>query len=154
MDGERRSPAEAKRFWELAIGLWANSGLAVAEFCRREGLNTSSFYAWQKRFRNENDSSPTVVPPESAETAPPKKDSGCVPQRNRRLHQAESSGSWMPVHVVGDGSESSMAGVACPSRAMPPIEILLPQGVRIYIDHHCDSELLKRVLIALEVCPC
>jgi transposase-like protein len=154
MDGERRSPAEAKKFWELAIGLWANSGLGVAEFCRREGINTSSFYAWQKRFRNGNDSPTPAVPAESAEAAPPEKDSGCVLQRSRQFHPAESSGSWMPVRVVGDGSESSMAGVACPSRPTPAIEIILPQGVRICIDHHCDGELLKRVLIALEVCPC
>ena len=154
MDGERRSPAEARRFWELAIGLWTNSGVGVAEFCRREGLNASSFYAWQKRFRNENDSPPTATSPESAEAEPPKKDSGGVLQRSRRRHQVESSGCWMPVRVVGDGSESGMAGVACPSRPTPPIEILLPQGVRICIDHHCDGELLKRVLIALEVCPC
>ena len=39
MDSERRrSPAEARRFWELAIDLWSNSGLSVREFCSREGL--------------------------------------------------------------------------------------------------------------------
>jgi len=39
MESERRrSPAEARRFWELAIDLWSSSGLSVADFCGREGL--------------------------------------------------------------------------------------------------------------------
>jgi hypothetical protein len=151
MDSKQRSPAEAKRFWELAIGLWASSGLGVAEFCRREGLNTSSFYAWQKRFRNGNPSPPKAIPSASSETAPRQAASESVPQRNS---QSDSTGNWVPVRVVGDAGESRMADVAGSSRAMSPIEILFPQGVRICIDDHCDSELLKRVLIALEVCPC
>jgi hypothetical protein len=40
--------AGKERFWRAVFGRQAQSGLAVAEFCRREGLSQPSFYAWRR----------------------------------------------------------------------------------------------------------
>jgi hypothetical protein len=42
----RRSRAQ----WQALLGRSARSGLSVAEFCRREGVSTASFYTWRKRL--------------------------------------------------------------------------------------------------------
>jgi transposase-like protein len=39
---------ETREFWEAAIRLWKDSGLAVREFCRREGLTENVFYSWRR----------------------------------------------------------------------------------------------------------
>jgi transposase-like protein len=44
-DGE-----EKWSFWQMAIQMQQESGLSMAEFCRREGLNSSSFYVWRRKL--------------------------------------------------------------------------------------------------------
>lgn len=36
--------------WQSLLARAARSDLSVAEFCRREGLSTASFYTWRKRL--------------------------------------------------------------------------------------------------------
>jgi hypothetical protein len=43
-----RKMAESR--WRQVLDEQAASGLAVAEFCRRGELNTSSFYRWRKKL--------------------------------------------------------------------------------------------------------
>ena len=42
----RRSRAR----WQALLARATRSGLSVAEFCRREGVSTASFYTWRKRL--------------------------------------------------------------------------------------------------------
>ena len=42
----RRSRAQ----WQALLARATRSGLSVAEFCRREGVSTASFYTWRKRL--------------------------------------------------------------------------------------------------------
>ncbi len=51
---------EARQFWSEAVRLWEESGLAVREFCRREGLEEHSLHAWRRRLPCE--SSPRKIP--------------------------------------------------------------------------------------------
>lgn len=38
-------------YWREVVARQQGSGLAVAEFCRREGLAMPTFYAWKKRLK-------------------------------------------------------------------------------------------------------
>jgi len=160
MDKERRrSPAEARRFWELAIDLWSNSGLSVADFCWGEGLKKSSFYGWQRRLRKERSPSdtvtaevPTSMEPEPAQAVRESTGRKLV-RRRKHSRQFQGSGSLVPVCVVDDATPPTAGAVSTP-RPSAPIEIVLPHGTRIHVEHGCDQELLHRVLAALENRPC
>jgi transposase-like protein len=158
MDSARRgSPAEARRLWELAIDLWSNSGLSVAAFCRREGLKESSFYAWQQRLRKEDRTSEAITTLATMESTSARPETEPIAQQSRRrrkrLCQSTGDGSLAPVRLVED-AEPIAANVANTSRPSPPIEILLPRGTLIRVEHGCDSALLQRVLAVLESPPC
>jgi hypothetical protein len=38
--------------WRERLGRWRQSGLSIAEFCRREEISQASFFAWRKRLSN------------------------------------------------------------------------------------------------------
>ncbi len=153
----RRSPAEARRFWELAIDLWANSGMSAAGFCRREGLKESSFYAWQQRLRKEDRPSEAIATLATMESTSAQPETKPIAQQSRRqrkrLCQSAGDGSLVPVRLVED-AEPIAANAANTSRSSPPIEILLPRGTLIRVEHGCDIALLQQVLAVLESPPC
>lgn len=68
-------PSAAER-WRGLLRRQAESGLSVAEFCRRRDVSEASFYQWRKRLRADS------LPAESATT---------------RL----STGAFLPLSVVG-----------------------------------------------------
>ncbi len=37
-------------FWMAQIKAWEKSGLTIREYCRRQGLPTSTFYDWKRRL--------------------------------------------------------------------------------------------------------
>jgi hypothetical protein len=45
---------ETQEYWEAAIRLCKESGLAIREFCRRERLAENLFCAWQRVLRAKN----------------------------------------------------------------------------------------------------
>ena len=49
----RSRSAEKWEFWRVAVEMQRDSGLSVTEFCRREGLKASSFFAWRKRLEDD-----------------------------------------------------------------------------------------------------
>src|SRR6516225_9885548 len=48
--GRRPDPA-THHLWQQRLDRFRKSGLAVADFCQREGISTASFYAWRRRLR-------------------------------------------------------------------------------------------------------
>ena len=48
-------------FWRFVLESHRQSGLNVSQFCRREGISTSSFYNWQKRLRSNNENGNGVL---------------------------------------------------------------------------------------------
>jgi putative transposase len=59
----RRTQAQ----WQSVLARAAGSDLSVAEFCRREGVSTASFYTWRKRLG----CAPAQMPPAAAPTGAP-----------------------------------------------------------------------------------
>ncbi|TWU00434.1 hypothetical protein Pla108_13850 [Botrimarina colliarenosi] len=53
--------AEKERHWRQVIGRHASSGLSVREFCQRERLTESAFYAWRRTI-GERDGETTEAP--------------------------------------------------------------------------------------------
>ena len=107
MDREgRRSPAEARRFWELAIDLWSSSGLTVAAFCDREGLKESSFYGWHQRLRKEGSPSKIAATPPAVESTSGEAAIETTIQQSRRRREhsrlSPGAGSLVPVRLVED----------------------------------------------------
>lgn len=43
---------ESRRRWQGLIAKQANSEQSVAEFCRRHGISTVSFYQWRKKLKS------------------------------------------------------------------------------------------------------
>ena len=50
--GRRPDPA-THHLWQQRLDRFRKSGLAVADFCQREGISTASFYAWRRRLRHD-----------------------------------------------------------------------------------------------------
>ena len=50
MANSQRDP-QREQFWRETIGRQAASGLNVREFCRRDGLAETSFFAWRRTIR-------------------------------------------------------------------------------------------------------
>ncbi len=44
----KRRDVAKERLWREVLRRQAQSGLSVAEFCRREGMSQPSFYAWRR----------------------------------------------------------------------------------------------------------
>ena len=49
-----------REWWRRQIQRQHDGSLTVAEFCRRLGVSTVSFYAWKRRFREAPTASPLV----------------------------------------------------------------------------------------------
>jgi transposase-like protein len=55
--------AEKERRWREVLSRQAASGLSVREFCKRERLTESQFYAWRRTIaERDGESSPSFVP--------------------------------------------------------------------------------------------
>ena len=50
----RRNDPAVARVWRERVKRQRNSGLSIAEFCRREEVSQASFYLWRKRLRQSN----------------------------------------------------------------------------------------------------
>jgi hypothetical protein len=105
------------------VAQWRESGLSVAEFCRREGLSSPSFYVWRKR------------PNGSA---------------RRRARPTESAPRLLPVQVV-DSASALSAGAArlVGGNGAIQIEIVLPRGVTVRTGSDVDESRLRDVLRAV-----
>jgi transposase-like protein len=49
-----------REWWRRQIQRQKDGRLSVAEFCRRLGVTTVTFYAWKRRFRDAPPSSPLI----------------------------------------------------------------------------------------------
>jgi transposase-like protein len=150
---------EAREFWEEALRLWAETGLSVRAFCRREGLAEHSFYSWRRRLPPEN-ASIKANQESKANRESSTKDGGevIVKTRSHRLTRkvAETASKdaaaveFVPVHVL----DQEVAGVrptcAETPAAASPIEIVHASGWRVRIPADFDSATLAAVLTVLE----
>lgn len=75
---QRGSREENRTFWRMAIEMQLESGFSIAEFCRREGLQQATYYAWRRKL--------TQGPDDSVQEAP----------------DDDTSAELVPVHVIDD----------------------------------------------------
>jgi transposase-like protein len=59
--GPPASRSARREWWRRQIQRQNEGSLSVAEFCRRLGVSTVTFYAWKRRFRE----APPAFPPRS-----------------------------------------------------------------------------------------
>ena len=50
----KRRKTRSRKEWKRIIEKQAASGLSARAYCRRESLNSHSFYQWRSFFRNES----------------------------------------------------------------------------------------------------
>ena len=118
-----KSSTPAAEKWTAILEDWHRSGLSVARFCQRRGLQAQSLYAWRRRLGDAGDAA-VAGPPrgrfvEALLAAPP--DAAGASQ-----HAAISStGIWLDVRPTSG-------------------------GVRVGIDRGFDPEVLREVVAALE----
>jgi transposase-like protein len=117
----RRNSDETRSFWRMAIQMQHESGLPVGEFCRREGLHPTSFYAWRRRLEQAAD------------------DNGAseVAMVDRSVSSAQSS--LVPVHVIDDQ-------VADNSRPHGIVEVVTPDGFVLRVPDDATIDNVRRVL--------
>src|SRR5512142_3545452 len=117
--GKRRDPAR-ERFWRRTVRRQQRSGLAVRDFCRREGLKDWTFRWWRQELSRRD------------------QESGITP----RGEPAGAAPAFLPVRVV------DLEAVA--PRPAPTIEIVLPTGPTVRVPHGFDPRTLDEVLTVLE----
>ena len=123
------SSTSASDRWRRVLAGHRASGLSVAEFCRRAGIPSSSFFYWQRRLRD------LVVSRRRSPGAP----TGFV----EVLTASESE--------VGRDLAAGARGPGCPlERGHPRIEVWLPGRRRIAIRPGFDRKTLRDLLTVLE----
>jgi transposase-like protein len=61
----RRTPrTRTRQRWQSLVELWRHSGLSVPAFCRRHRLAAPSFYAWRRKFRQDEPLANTSAAPQ------------------------------------------------------------------------------------------
>ena len=87
--GPPASRQARRQWWRRQIQRQMEGSLTVAEFCRRLGVSTVTFYAWKRRFR-EAPPAPSLVP-EGSSARP-------MPEAN-----GASTPAFLPVSILDAG---------------------------------------------------
>jgi transposase-like protein len=92
--GPPASRSTRREWWRRQIQCQKEGSLSVAEFCRRRGVSTVTFYAWKRRFREALPASPLV--PERPSARP-------MPEANGALTPA-----FLPVSILDAGAAGQL----------------------------------------------
>lgn len=115
----RRVNAEKERFWRGHLADRAASQLTIRDYCGEHGLSEPSFYGWRREIA-------------------------------RRDRAAMRSMARDPVAAVGDKAGFVQLEVRPAVTTTPsPIEIVLPDGLRVLVPATATSDQLQAVLRAL-----
>jgi len=128
-NGNRKPEACAarERHWRKILEQWKQSGLSMADFCRREGLKDHTL-SWWKRTLEERDRA------QQRESA----------KRAARAAAESARPSFVPVRVIE----------AAPRESISAVEIVTSRGHVVRLQPGFDAATLRRVLAALEEQPC
>jgi hypothetical protein len=92
--GPPASRPARRQWWRRQIQRQSEGNLTVAEFCRRLGVTTVTFYAWKRRFREAPPASPLV--PERPSAQP-------MPEANEA-----STPAFLPVSILDAGAAGQL----------------------------------------------
>ena len=114
--GPPASHQARREWWRRQIQRQTEGSLTVAEFCRRLGVCTVTFYAWKRRFRE----APTALPlgPERPSTRPMSEVNGA------------STPAFLPVSILDAGPAGQL-------------EIELANACIVRLKGAIDPELLR-----------
>jgi len=119
-----------RRRWIEIIGRQRASGLGVDQFCRREGLAPSTFFAWRRRLN----------------------EAGGRDDPGSGVRHTDSAGAAF-VEVVAASEAAEAAGSCGASLTASGVEVRLGNGRRIGVARCFDPQTLGRVLAVLEQMP-
>ena len=114
--GPPASRQARRQWWRRQIQRQEEGSLTVAEFCRRLGVSTVTFYAWKRRFREAPPASPLV--PERPSARP-------MPEAN-----GASTPAFLPVSILDAGAAGQL-------------EIELANACVVRLKGAVDPELLR-----------
>ena len=100
-----------RQWWRRQVERQEQSSFTVAEFCRRLGVSTVTFYAWKRRFREAPPLSPLNPERPSARTRP----------AANRL----STSPFLPVSILNAGAAGQLEielANACVVRVNGPVD--------------------------------
>jgi transposase-like protein len=119
--GPPASHKARREWWRRQIQRQRDGSLTVAEFCRRLGVSTVTFYAWKRRFREV----PPAVPlgPERPSDRPMPESNGASPP------------AFLPVSILDAGSAGQL-------------EIELANACFVRLRGAVDPELLRLAIHA------
>jgi len=83
--GEGKRIRRSAEVWRELIARQSSSGMAVPEFCRREGLNASVFWRWRSRLKRGTAGRPVRARAAAPEIAAPFIDLGDLRTGGSRL---------------------------------------------------------------------
>ena len=113
--GPPASRQARREWWRRQIQRQEDGGLTVAEFCRRLGVSTVTFYAWKRRLREAPPASPLV--PDRPSARP-------MPEAN-----GASTPAFLPVSILDAGAAQ--------------LEIELANACVVRLKGAVDPELLR-----------
>jgi hypothetical protein len=124
-----------EQFWRQTLQRFERSGLSAAQFCRSQHLPLSSFWAWKRTLRlRDQRPQPTPQPGPTARPAGPSKPAA-VP-------------FFVPLRLPQDSPQDA------PATQELFLEILLPNGLRLRLPQHADTQVLQRLLPLLRGASC
>ncbi|MEQ9379639.1 MAG: hypothetical protein RJP95_02160 [Pirellulales bacterium] len=88
MAKQQRDPAK-EAYWRKVLGRFTASGLSVREFCKREQLTESAFYAWRRTIGEREEvggSQPAFVPAGRVALASPVFGAASIQPNSRSSH--------------------------------------------------------------------
>ena len=94
----RRSRAQ----WQALLARATRSSLSVAEFCRREGVSTASFYTWRRRLDGAAGGQASTVAASAGE--PAFVDLGALAVGRGGECDGDSGAGWVIELDLGDGA--------------------------------------------------
>jgi transposase-like protein len=114
--GPPASRQARREWWRRQIQRQDEGRLTVAEFCRRLGVSTVSFYAWKRRFREASPASPLG------------------PERPSARPISEANGAPTPAFLPVSIRDAGAAG---------HLEIEMPNACVVRLKGTVDPELLR-----------
>ena len=126
------------RFWQEVIRNCQDSGLSIAEYCRRNDLNANAYYYWQRQIRQE--------------LMQKQADSACLMESNPRQHSQEQNALAKPASATMDivplSTALDMAGTRSDATEHAALPSITMHYGRLAIDIRAGTppELLRMVM--------
>jgi|SRR5581483_9323207 len=118
-------------YWRTTLRRWQQSGLSIAAFCACHGLEANTFYRWRRILLHRDRAGSSVDPDVMA-------------RRSRRSPVTRPQPLFVPLRVQHEDSSANL----------PPVELLLANGLTLRVPANFDAVTLQRLLSLLQEPAC